>query len=287
MMVNGCDCTIVIRTEHFETDIPYSDETVRGAVSLLEREASIEGDGGRKVSGFVTGTAGCVITPLTIGAAPLLLGLALGSVEKSVQLSVSGDFYRHFLCLAPMEDADRFDIVQDRGGGERTLYESCGVEGFELRISRGEAVKLRLDVCGEFAPRPYPYADRTARKDGERFGGDNVVYSVNGKEAAGIYGLIVSCKRKGSVRTQVWVKRALNKGADIPQLIDELSVTAKLVRDRYDKRYFGTFRIRFEKLVRVADETNVNAADAVIGPVRYYVSGTVAAEVFGGCENVL
>jgi len=39
--------------------------------------------------------------------------------------------------------------------------------------------------------------------------------------------------------------------------------------------------------VRVADGTNVNSVDAVIGPVRYYVSGSVAAEVFGGRENVL
>jgi len=287
MTVNGCDCTIVIGTEHFETDIPFSDETVRGAVSLMERQASIEGDGGRRVSGRVVGTTGCLISPLTIDIAPLLLGLALGSVEKSVQLSVAGDFYRHFLCLAPMEDADLFDIVQDRGGGEKVFYEGCEVEGFELRLSRGDAVKLRLDVCGVFGPRPYPYKDRTERKDGERFNGDNVVYAVNGKEEAGIYGLIVSSKRKGSMRTELWIKRALNAGPDIPQLIDELCVTAKLVRDRYDKRYFGTFKIRFNNLVRAADETNVNSADAVIGPVRYYVSGAVSAEVFGSREYVL
>jgi len=286
MTVNGCDCSVVIKTEHFETDIPYSDETVRAAVSMLEREASIEGDGGRKVSGKVVGTTGCLISPLTIGTAPLLLCLALGSVEKSVQLSVAGDFYRHFLCLAPVEDAERFDIVQDRGG-DRVLYEGCGVEGFELRIARGDAVKLRLDVCGEWPPRPYPYADKTARKDGERFGGDNVVYAVNGKEDTGIYGLVVSSKRKGSWRTELWIKRALKNGPDIPQLIDELCVTAKLVRDKYDKRYFGTFKIRFGNLVRIADGTNVNSVDAVIGPVRYYVSGSVAAEVFGGRENVL
>jgi len=287
MMVNGCDCTIVIGTEHFETDIPFSDETVRGAVSLMERQASIEGDGVRRVSGRVVGTTGCLISPLTIDTAPLLLGLALGSVEKSVQLSVAGDFYRHFLCLAPMEDAELFDIVQDRGGGEKVFYEGCEVEGFELRLSRGDAVKLRLDICGVFEPRPYPYKDRTERKDGERFNGDNVVYNVNGKENSGIYGLIVSSKRKGSLRTELWIKRALNAGPDIPQLIDELCLTAKLVRDRYDKRYFGTFKIRFNNLVRVADETNVNSADAVIGPVRYYVSGAVSAEVFGSREYVL
>jgi len=45
MKVNGCDCSIVIKTAHCETDIPYSDETLREAVSLLEEEAAIEGDG--------------------------------------------------------------------------------------------------------------------------------------------------------------------------------------------------------------------------------------------------
>jgi hypothetical protein len=43
MIVNGCDCSIVIKTSHLERDIPYSDETIREAVSLLEEEAAIEG----------------------------------------------------------------------------------------------------------------------------------------------------------------------------------------------------------------------------------------------------
>jgi len=156
VIVNGRDCSIVIRTEHFETDIPYSDETVRGAVSLMERAAAIEGDGGRRVAGKVTGATGCVISPMTMGTAPLLLCLAMGAVNRTVPLSVSEDFFRHYINLAPMEDGERFDIVQGRGGGERVLYEGCGVEGWELRVSRGEAVKLRLDVCGEWPPRPTP-----------------------------------------------------------------------------------------------------------------------------------
>jgi len=88
------------------------------------------------------------------------------------------------------------------------------------------------------------------------------------------------------MRTELWVKRALNKGPDIPHMIDELTLAARLVRDRYDKRYFGTFKIKFNRLVRIADETNVNSADAVIGPVRYYVAGSVSAEVFTSREHV-
>ena len=286
MTAFGRDCAIVIRTEHFETDIPYSDETVRRDVSLLEREAPIEGNGARAVTGKVVGTTGCVITPLTIGTAPPLLCLALGSVNKTVPLAVSQDFFRHYMSLGPMEDGERFDIVQDRGG-ERVLYEGCGVEGFELRMTRGEAVKLRLDVFGDEPPRAFPYADRTERTGGERFHGDNITYCVNGNEHKGIYGLLVTSRRKGGVKTELWVNRALNAGPDIPRLISDFCVTAKLVREKYDKRYFGTFKIRFENLVRVADETNVNAADAVVGAVRYYVSGSVSAEVFTSRENVI
>ena len=35
MLVNGCNCSIAIKTDHWEIDVPYSDETVREAVTLL------------------------------------------------------------------------------------------------------------------------------------------------------------------------------------------------------------------------------------------------------------
>jgi hypothetical protein len=40
------------------------------------------------------------------------------------------------------------------------------------------------------------------------------------------------------------------------------------------------FRITLTRLVFVSDETVIDSADAVIGPLRYYVAGTVAAETF-------
>jgi hypothetical protein len=40
------------------------------------------------------------------------------------------------------------------------------------------------------------------------------------------------------------------------------------------------FRITITRLVLVSDETVVDCADAVIGPLRYYVAGMVNAEVF-------
>jgi len=287
MPANGRDCSISIKTACGETDIPFSDETIQGAVSILKMEAPIEGDGRRGAILKTVGTTGCVITPLTIGTAPLLLSLALGAANKCVPLAVTGDFYRHFLDLAPMEDSGAFDLVQERGG-RRVLYEGCRVRGFELRIARDEAVKLRLDVCGGLEPRPYPYAgiSKAARKAEERFHGRGVTYSINGKDNGDIYGLTAAARKEGGTQTELWMRRVLRNGPDMPHVIDELAVTAKLARDVYGSRYFGTFRICFYNLVKISDETNVNSPDAVIGPVRYYVSGPVTADVFSSSERL-
>jgi hypothetical protein len=82
-MVYGADCSIIIKTPCREISVPYSEETIREAVSVLKEYAPIEGDGvckairqpGQQVG---LGVTGCVVTPLTIETAPLLLVLALG-----------------------------------------------------------------------------------------------------------------------------------------------------------------------------------------------------------------
>ena len=43
MLVNGSNCSIIVKTTHREMDVPYSEETLREAVSLLIEEAAIEG----------------------------------------------------------------------------------------------------------------------------------------------------------------------------------------------------------------------------------------------------
>jgi hypothetical protein len=279
MLVNGCDCLIVIKTQYREMGIPYAEETIREAVSLLREEAAIEGDGccrGIRKSGGVTG---CVVTPLTIGTAPLLLSLAMGSAGLPLYVSETRNLYRYKLNLLPVEDGSRFDLVQERGGS-RTLYEDCAVIGFELRFNRGETVHLKLDVKGERAPAVYPYTDPLTTEAGERSGGDYVTYRINGNEYRNIYGLTLLTKREGGTRTELWIKRALEQGPDVPGIIEELTITAQLLRDRYEYRYFGMFRITMTRLVLVSDETAVDCADGVIGPLRYYVAGTVNAEVF-------
>jgi hypothetical protein len=170
-------------------------------------------------------------------------------------------------------------LIQERGGS-RKLYEGCAVTGFELRIHRGEAVKLKLDIRGEQPPKLYPYQDIASTDLGERFMGDRVTYRINGTEYHNIYGLTLYTKKEGGTKTELWIKRALVQVSDLPGIIDELTITAQLLRDKYEHRYYGMFRLTLSRLVLTADETAIDCADGVIGPLRYYVAGTVGAEVF-------
>ena len=286
MLIKGCNCTVAVRTQYREMDIPYSNETLREAVSMLEENASIEGDGTCKAIRKAAGVTGCVIIPLTIRTAPLLLYLAMGAVGKPVFVSETRDLYRYSLDLLPAEDCECFDLIQDRGQ-ERIVYEDCRVQGFELRIMRGENIKLRIDVFGERYPTIYAYKERTPRESGERFNGDNVLYKINGKVNSNIYGLTIITKKQGGTRTEVWIKRAIQQSEDLPGIIDDVVITAQLLQDKYEHRHFGTFRITIKKLVLVSDETEINATDTVIGPLRYYVAGTVSTEVFTSGEEVI
>jgi len=293
MLINGCDCSIVIKTAHIEKDIPYCDETVREAVSFLQEEASIEGDGICKGIRKGGGVTGCVVTPLTIGTAPLLLYLAMGSAGLPVFVSETRNLYKYALNLLPTEDTDVFDLIQDRKN-ERRLFEGCRVRGFELRILRGEAVKLKLDISGENTPRVYPYTDIAGRGAiGERFSSDYVTYTINGKDYGNIYGFTLLSKKTGGTRTELWIRRtavsgkALGQGGEIPELIEEMTVTARLLRDSYEARHYGTFRITIKRLTFISDETELNACGTVIRPFRYYVAGTVSTEVYTAGEEII
>jgi hypothetical protein len=55
--------------------------------------------------------------------------------------------------------------------------------------------------------------------------------------------------------------------------------------DKYENRHFGMFRITVKQLVLTSDETLINSSDTVIGPLRYYVAGTVDTEVFSSGEE--
>jgi hypothetical protein len=286
MLVNGRDCSIIIKTKHYEKDIPYSEETLREAISLLQEEAAIEGDGICKVIQKRSGVTGCVVTPLTIETVPLLFYLAMGSSGIPVFVSETRNLYRHKIYLFPMEDTSVFDLIQDRGG-ERRLFECCRISDFELRILREEAIKLRFDIYSERLPTIYPYTDIFDKEQGERFNGDNVSYKINGQEYKNIYGLTLATKKQGGTKTEIWFRRAKENAKDLSQIIDELIITAQLLRDKYESRHFGLFRITIKNLVFVSDETNINSTDTVVGSLRYYATGAVNAEVFNSSEELI
>jgi hypothetical protein len=292
MLVNVCDCSIVIKTEHWEIDIPYSDETVREAVTLLQEEASIEGDGVCRGLRKIDGVTGCVVTPLTIRTAPLLLYLAMGGAESLAFVSETRNLYLYHLDLIPTEDTKHFDLVQDRKS-ERRLFEGCRVQGFELRVMRDEAIKLKLDIVGEYPARTYLYNDAFEREQGERFKGDCVTYKINGQEYKNIYGITLVSKKQGGTRNEILIKREKNmdgfatQSSDIPEVIEEMTITAQLLRDKHVYKYYGLFRITLKKLVLVSDETEINSADTVIGPLRYYISGSAFTEIFNPTEELI
>jgi len=279
MLVNGCDCSIVIKTTQKEMGIPYSDETIREAISILQEEAAIEGDYVCRGLPQSKGVTGCIVTPLTIGTVPFLLHLAMGSAGAPLFVSETRNLYRHSLSLLPYEDGPRFDLVQKRGNG-KWLYECCGVKGFELRIQREEIIKLKLDIAGERPPVNYPYNEMAETETGERFHGNGVIYKVNGKEHKNIYGITLTAQKDEGIKTELWIKRVLEQGPDLPHLIDDFTLIAQLYRENYEFRNFGMFRLSFKNVVLNSDETVINASDAVIGPIRYYVAGVTMAEVF-------
>jgi hypothetical protein len=96
MTVQGRDCLIVIKTQYREVEIPYAEETIREAISLLTEEAPIEGGGSCRAIRKSGGITGCVVTPLTIGTAPLLC-LAMGSVGLPLYVSEARSIYRYKL----------------------------------------------------------------------------------------------------------------------------------------------------------------------------------------------
>jgi hypothetical protein len=84
MTVQGCDCLIVIKTRYREMGVPYAEETIREAVSLLKEEAAIEGDGLCGAIRKNSGVTGCVVTPLTIGMAPIRTRLPRRWIGKNI-----------------------------------------------------------------------------------------------------------------------------------------------------------------------------------------------------------
>jgi hypothetical protein len=216
----------------------------------------------------------------------MLLYLAMGSAGLPLYVSETRSLFLYKLSLLPAEDCAWFDVVQERGD-TRKLYEECAVTGFDLRIVRGQAIKLKLDLRGDRPPALCPYTGPVKTEGGERFMGSGVVYRINGTEYKNIYGLTISAKKEGGTKTELWIKRVMEQGPDLPELIEGLTVTAQLLREHYEQRHYGMFRIKLSRLVLTANETAIDCADGVIGPLRYYCSGQVETEVFTNSGEAL
>jgi len=277
-MKAGRDCTIMLKTQNRELVLPYMEETLREAAALLKEEAAIEGDGICRAIRQGCGIAGCVVTPLTLETAPFLFALTLGGMAQPFFVSETRNLYRHHLNLLPMEDSPAFEVIQDRGTARR-LYEGCRVKSFELRILRDEALSLKLDITGEQSPVSYSLIESLKPSEGEFFKENGVSYTINGAVQKNIYGFSVAVYKEGGTKSEVFIHRSLGN-EDLPSIIENLTITAKLYRGKYEERHYGLFRLSFSHLVLMADETTIDSADAVIGPLRYYGAGGINAEVF-------
>jgi hypothetical protein len=285
MSIQGRDCTITIKTEYRSINLPYAEETVRDAISILKEEAPIEGDGICRGIAKNAGVTGCIVTPLTIETTPLLFLLAFGSGGKAVYVSETRNLYRQNIVLSPKEDGYVFDLVQERGGS-RKLYEGCRVEGFEFRIMRDEVIKMRLDISGDKAPVSYKFPEQVKKVRSERFSELGVSYEVNGNANKDIYSFSMESHKTGGVHTEVKIHRIL-RPEEFPAAIENFTIHAQLYRSQYEERSFGLFRLNFTRLVLMADETVIDSGDTVIGFLRYYVAGQVQAEIFTADDKVL
>jgi hypothetical protein len=294
MNVPGRECTITLKTMYTAIGLPYSEETIREAISLMKEEAPLEGNGVCKAIRKRRGVTGCVITPLHIETAPLLLTLALGCSEHPVFVSETRVLYRHSVTLLPMESGQRFDLIQERGH-ERTLYEGCRVRGFELRMMQEAAIKLKLDICnalpglcfGDYPPVSWQSPERAVIYDGERFMSNRVRYLINGNEYTALYGLTIAVRRAGGTQTEVRIHRIHTTTTEFPQIIETLEITAQLLTDNYAHRLYGAFHLTLSRLVLMSDETAINSGDTVIGALRYYCGGGMSAVVFNTSEEII
>jgi hypothetical protein len=158
-----------------------------------------------------------------------------------------------------------------------------------LRIHRGEAVKAHLDVDSGSESKEQRAESKgktgNALRVGsgdiatERFKEDGVSYFADGKFWRNIYAAVLGVNKVGGCKTVLTLSRVLGN-EDLPEYIDLIDISVRLFRDKYEERQYGTFHVTLFDLRLITDGTEVNTADAVIGALRYAVSGSVNASVY-------
>jgi hypothetical protein len=301
-LVHGSDCSIILRTSQHEIDVPYSEESIREDILVLQEEAALDGDGISKGLKKSNGVTGCVVTPLTLHTVPTLLSVAFGLANNPVFVSGTRNMYKTILKLVPCEDSITFDLIQDRNTKiddqdekRKTgkLFEHCRVKYFELRIWRDKNIKLKMDMQSDVSSRNYFYDEIISQGDErlreEKIHGENVSYEFTDSSSGQmttestdtVYAVTIqTMKEHGFLMTGISIKRVLEKGREIPPEIEELVITAPLLLDSYEDHRFGTFCIKLKNLVLVSDQIIIETHTAVLGVFEYRVMGSVTAEVF-------
>lgn len=286
MLVNGCDCSIAIQTAHVVIVVPYVSETIRDDLIFLQEETAIEGNGICRGLTKNNGVTGCVVTPLTLKTVPILFAVTFGFVTIPEFVSGTKNLYQHCVYLMPMDYCDGFNVFKQRGS-ERKFMKDCRIGSFELRIEREQSIKLKLDVCSDMPSTVYLDEEPMREETVERFYGENVQYVIKDiltgsvfVEYKNIYGVTLLCNKEQNTITELWVRRVLEQDTDLPEHIDEMIITANLLRNTYEEHRYGTFSITLRNLVLISDETNIESADAVMGQLHYFVNGIVSADTF-------
>jgi hypothetical protein len=279
-MLNGRDYTIRLRTEKTDTVIPFLSETLREKIFFSGEYAAIEGEGRRGGITESAVTEGGLTAALTLDSAPAILGAVFGKDDGSFYASGTRNLYRQAFRLCAADEAARFYLREQRGNEEK-IYPECYCKGFELRVEREDAVKLHIDIGGDIAAETY--IAELVKKNilyAERFKERGIECFINQTKYNSIYRFVLSCDKNNGCKTSVLSYRYLNIDSEPPEYIENLTLRANLFRDIYEPGQHGKFSITLADLRLVSDGTEVCAADAVIGGLRYSVCGGASADIF-------
>jgi hypothetical protein len=191
------------------------------------------------------------------------------------------------LCAA--DTSERFSLIEEWGTTTK-IYPDCVCTAFELRIHRGEALKAHLQIESSTQTREERKEKNEKSEERifscERFKECGARYLIDGKYFDNIYGSTLSVKKEGGCPTEIFLNRVL-ENEELPEHINFLHIPLVLFREKYEERSFGRFMIILNDLHLISDETEVNTADAVIGQLRYAVSGFVSVETYRRGNEVL
>jgi hypothetical protein len=290
-MVHGNEVLLRMIVGDADVEVPFSGSTLRDKYDVWTYEAAIEGDGLCRALTEKAGATGGFTTPLTLGTAPAVLEAMFGKSKESSFVSGTRDLYVTHSDLCAADTSERFSLIEEWGNTNK-VYPDCVCTAFELRIHRGEAVRAHLDIDSDSKSNEQRAESKEKTGNalqvgsGERFKEYGVSYLIDGKYYNNIYASTLSVKKAGGCKTELFLNRVL-LNEDLPERINSITIRARLFRDKYEEREYGRFIICLNDLRLIANETAVNTADAVIGQLRYVVSGFVSVETYRRGNEIL